>query len=292
MTLFHQGELLFAKEHSEAAIALYDRVRDEPLTSTGISNGASALSYRSWILWHLGYPDQALKTINEATTLAEELARPDSLAFALGYACYIRCWRREVQPLEELATRNIALCSEYGLASFLATAKLNMGWVMAARGQGAEGTTLLAENHKSLRAAGFKMTGPTNLAMLADASLTAGCFDEGLQAVSEALAVADAQEEHLSTAELHRLRGELLLGQDPLKIAEPQSCFQRAIEIARSQSAKSFELRAMTSLARLLARQGRREEARAMLAEVYGWFTEGFDTADLKQAKALLNQLA
>jgi predicted ATPase len=119
-----------------------------------------------------------------------------------------------------------------------------------------------------------------------------GRLDDGLSALTEALAAADENEIRFYEAETHRLKGELLLKQEDSNAAEAQSCFQRAIEIARKQSAKSWELRATTSLARLLAKQGRREEARAMLAEIYGWFTEGFDTADLKDAKDLLDDLS
>ena len=118
-----------------------------------------------------------------------------------------------------------------------------------------------------------------------------GRLDDGLSALTEALAAADEHEIRFYEAEMHRLKGELLLRQDDSNAAEAQSCFQRAIEIARNQSAKSWELRATMSLARLLAKQGHRDEARAMLADIYGWFTEGFDTADLKDAKALLDEL-
>ena len=119
-----------------------------------------------------------------------------------------------------------------------------------------------------------------------------GRLDDGLSALTEALAAADEHENHYYEAEMHRLKGELLLRQDNSNAAEAQNCFQRAIEIARKQSAKSWELRATMSLARLLAKQGNRDEARAMLAEIYNWFTEGFDTADLKDAKALLDRLS
>jgi predicted ATPase len=126
---------------------------------------------------------------------------------------------------------------------------------------------------------------------LAEACREAGRLDHGLSALTAALAAADEHQIRPSEPEMHRLKGELLLRQDHSKAAEAQSCFERAIEIARRQSGKSLELRATMSLARLLAKQGRRDEARSMLAEIYGWFTEGFDTADLKDAKALLDEL-
>jgi predicted ATPase len=127
--------------------------------------------------------------------------------------------------------------------------------------------------------------------MLVEACITSGRVDEGLSALTEARAVADEQEDRSWEAEMHRLKGELLLLENASAHAEAESCFRKAMDVSRRQQAKSFELRATTSLARLLAKQGRRDEARAMLAEIYGWFTEGFDTADLKDAKALLDEL-
>jgi predicted ATPase len=132
---------------------------------------------------------------------------------------------------------------------------------------------------------------PYFLCLLAEACMKTGRLVDGQSALTEAFAAADKNESRLYEPEVHRLKGELLLRQNDSKLVEAQSCFERAIEIARKQCAKSLELRATTSLARLLARQGRRDEARAMLAEIYGWFTEGFDTADLKDAKALLDEL-
>jgi predicted ATPase len=184
------------------------------------------------------------------------------------------------------------LCSEYGLATFLAAANLYLGWAMAAQGRGEEGIARIQECLAILGAAGFKMLRPNKLAKLAEAYLAANRFDEGLGALTEALAVAEEHEEFCHLPELYRLRGELLLKQNGSNTAEAQNCFERAIEIARKQSAKAFELRATTSLARLLAKQGRRDEARTILAEIYNWFTEGFDTADLKDTKALLDELA
>jgi len=133
---------------------------------------------------------------------------------------------------------------------------------------------------------------PYSLSLLAEAYAETGRLDEGLSALTEALAIAVEHENRHYEAETHRLKGELLLKQDASNAADPQNCFERAVEIARRQSAKSLELRAKMSLARLLAKQGRREEARTMLAVIYNWFTEGFETADLKDAKALLDELA
>jgi tetratricopeptide (TPR) repeat protein len=289
---FHSGDLRAARKHEEAAIALYDRERDAARRYAGIDIGVTSLSIGSHILWHLGYADQALKLSQDARQLAEAFSHPDSIAFAQGYRCQLLFFRGEIQALQELAERQIVLCSEYGLATFLADANRHRGWAMAVQGRGEEGIARIQECLAIQGAAGFKLGRPDSLAKLAEAYLAANRFDEGLSALSEALAVAEEQKDFSHLPELYRLRGELLLKQNGSNTAEAQNCFERAIEIARKQSAKSWELRATTSLARLLDRHGKREEARARLADIFNWFTEGFDTADLKDAKALLDELA
>jgi predicted ATPase len=163
---------------------------------------------------------------------------------------------------------------------------------MAKQGRNEEEIAQIQEGLAASRATRAELNRPFFLTLLAEACMETGRLDDGLSALTEALAAADEHENRHHEAEIHRLKGELLLRQDDSNAAEAQSCFQRAIEIARNQNAKSFELRAPMSLARLLAKQGRRDEARTMLAEIYNWFTEGFDTADLKDAKALLDELS
>jgi len=165
------------------------------------------------------------------------------------------------------------------------------GWAMAEQGYHEEGVAQIREALAASRSTGTKAALPYALCMLVEACIKSGRVDDGLSALTEALAAADEQADRSWEAEMHRLKGELLLHQYDSNVAEAQGCFERAIATARKQSAKSFELRATTSLAGLLATQGYRDEARAMLAEIYGWFTEGFDTADLKDAKALLDEL-
>jgi len=172
-----------------------------------------------------------------------------------------------------------------------AYATILRGWALAAQGRHEEGIAQIQEGLAAYRATGSAVGRSFLLALLAEAYMEAGRLDDGLNALTEALAAADEGEE-CGEAELHRLKGELLLRQNDLNAAEAQSCFERALAIARKQSAKSWELRATISLARLLDKQGRRDEARAMLAEIYGWFTEGLDTVDLKDAKALLDELS
>jgi predicted ATPase len=186
----------------------------------------------------------------------------------------------------------IALSAEqHGFHNLLAVATSVRGWAMAERGRNEEGIAHIEEGLAALRAGGAEVWRPHLLCLLAEAYTQTGRIDEGLRALTEAHVSADEYENRAFEAETHRLKGELLLKKDDSNIPEAQNCFQRAVEIARKQSAKSLELRATMSLARLLAKQGERDEARAMLADIYNWFTEGFDTADLKEAKALLDQL-
>jgi predicted ATPase len=166
-----------------------------------------------------------------------------------------------------------------------------LGGAKAEQGRHEEAIAQLREGLAAYRAIGAEVGRPYFLCLLAESCKETGHFNDGLNALTEAVAAAEERENHVFEAEAHRLRGRLLLRRDDSNTAEAQSCFERAIEIARKQSAKSLELRATMNLVRLLATQGHRDKARAMLAEIYGWFTEGFDTADLKDAKALLDEL-
>jgi predicted ATPase len=186
----------------------------------------------------------------------------------------------------------IAQSAEWGFIQFLSDAATLRGWALAQGEHKEEGATLLQESLAASRVIGVELWRPYSLCLLAEAYAETGRFDDGVAALTEALATADEHENWHNRAEIHRLKGELLLKQNACNTMEAQSCFGRAIEIARKQGAKSWELRATTSLARLLAKQGMRDEARAMLAAIYHWFTEGFDTADLKDAKALLEELS
>jgi predicted ATPase len=242
-------------------------------------------------LWHLGFPDQALKRGNDARALAQTLSHPFSLAFAGFCFGYLWEFRREARAALEHADSMIALSTEHGFTDNLAFATALRGRAMAEEGRLEEGLSQILEGLSVSRARGAELWRPHCLCTLADVCRKMGRIDDGLNALTEALKVTDEQESRHCEAEINRLRGELLIRQDASNSPQAQSCYERAIEIARRQSAKSLELRATMSFARLLAKQVRREEARAMLAETYNWFTEGFDTADLKDAKALLDQL-
>jgi len=287
------GEFPPAREHLEIAISIYnpERHRSSASRYRAADLGVTCLGYTAWTLWQLGYPDQALQKGHEALALAQTLSHPMSLAFAEAFFGVLRQYRREARAAQEIAESLIALSAERGFSDLLAYATSLHGWAIAEQGHNGEGIKQLQEGLAMSRATGAELRRPYFLTLLAEAYRETGSLDHGLSALTEALAAADEHETRHYEAETHRLKGELLLRQNNSNVAEAQRCFERAIAIARKQSAKSLELRATTSLARLLAIQGRREEARMMLAEIYSWFTEGFDTADLKDAKALLAKL-
>ena len=287
-TSLSMGEWLLARKHLELALSFYDR--DKPIL-IGHDAGVNCLSYLALVLWALGYPDQALEKGNAAIELAQALSRPPSLAFAQGVVGYLYQYRREPHTAREIAERLIALSAEQGFAHWLAQGTVTRGWALAEQEHDEEGTAQIREGLAAFRAIGVEVLRPHPLCLLAEAYMKTGRLDEGLVALTEALAAADEHDIRHYEAEIHRLNGELLLRQDHSKAAAARTSFERAIEIARRQGAKSYELRATMGLARLLAKQGRRDEARAMLADIHGWFTEGFDTADLKDARALLDEL-
>jgi predicted ATPase len=239
-------------------------------------------------LWQLGYPDQALKACSEAVTLARDLSHPHSLAAADIFLAIVYQFRRESREALLVSESAIAISREHGLSLWLANAMCLYGWAMAQQGRREQGIAHLREGLVASQLAGNDLVRPYYLSLLAEACEGASRVDDGLSVLVDALAVVDKN--HGPETEIHRLTGELLLKQN--NCHEAQRCFERSIEIARKQSAKSCELRSTMSLARLLASQGCRDEARTMLAEIYKWFTEGFDTADLKDAKALLDELS
>ena len=239
----------------------------------------------------LGYPDQALVKSREALTLAQEVSHSFSLGFALYFAAQLHQHRREVQATYERAEVAITLSSEWGFPTWLANGTVLRGWALAVQGQGEEGMAQVRQGLAAHRATGEELIQPYFLALLAEACQHAGQTEEGLAVLAEALAVVDRTTERWWEAELYRLKGEFLLAHSAAQHAEAETCFRQALDITRHQQAKSLELRAAMSLARLWQRQGKRAAARALLAEVYDWFTEGFDTADLQDARALLREL-
>jgi DNA-binding winged helix-turn-helix (wHTH) protein/predicted ATPase len=287
--LFFRGALVPARVNFEQALALYapQQHSDRQLLGGFQDHVISCLSHLTLSLIVLGYPDQAVARIREALTRAQELAHPYSLVYALVHAFTIHQLRRDIQAVHEHAETMIAICEEQAFAFWLAVGMFYQGWVLVARGHGEEG---LARMHPGI-APSERLMAPYFRALLAEAYVTIGQTAEGWAVLAEALAEVDQGEGRFYAAELHRLKGELLLRQAMTNAPQAEACFQQALALARRSQAKWWELRAAMSLSRLWQRQDRRDAARQLLAEVYGWFTEGFDTADLQEARALLHAL-
>jgi len=287
-TLLFMGEFVAARAHVQQGLALCDVPARRPGTVVyGQHSGIACLSSAAYGLWFLGYPDQALVTSREAVSWARELAHPFSLAFALYYATQVRRVRREACDTEAL----MALTSEQGFVYWSALGIFNQGWMLVAQGAVATGIARIHEGLAAYRATGALLYGSEQLGILAEAHGKAGEPEEALRVLADALAFVRQTGEAYPSAELHRLRGELLLQQDRANQPAAEAAYCDAIEMSQAQRARSWELRAATSLARLWRDQGKRAEARDLLAPVYNWFTEGFDTPDLKGAQALLDEL-
>ena len=297
-SLFLFGKLIPALEHMERAISLYDPQKHHVHAFVyGLDPGVFCLGRTAWILELLGHSDQASKRMGEALALAHRQSHAYSLAVALMHALPVLGLRREWPALQQQAEAAIAVCREQGFGSILAQATMYRGYALAQQGQTEEGIALMRGGLDAQLATGASLFRPLFLCFLAEACGTAGRFEEGLAAVAEAIAIMGKTGERYYEAELHRLKGDLILRRsgveaEPGVQTEAEECFRKSIEIARQQEARSFELKAVISLSRLWEQQGKKEQARQMLAEIYGWFSEGFDTKDLKDAKALIEQLS
>ena len=293
MTDVSAGDWTSAQAHLEQTVALYDPQQHRAHASLygGHDPCVCCHGIAAWCLWMLGYPDQALRRSREALALAGELSHPTSLVHARWQVGLFHRFRRDVSEAQSQAEPIRGLAAEQGLAAYLAVGLVLRGWALAERGHGDEGIALIRQG--LAESAGSPIWWRAHiLALLAEAYGRAGKVDEGLAALAEALRAVDDKGIGFYEPELHRLRGELLLARGPDDPSDAEACFRRALASARRQGAKSLELRAALSLGRLQRGQGRRGEARRMLAEAYGWFTEGFDTLDLREAKELLEDLS
>jgi class 3 adenylate cyclase/predicted ATPase len=287
------GELSFAQTHLDQGLALYDLQQHRALAVRyGHDPGVCCRGVAAMTLWLRGYPDQALRQQQAAHTLAREVAHPSSLAIARMLAAIAHQLRGETDAAHEQAEALIALATEQDFALFLAMGGILRGGTRSALGQPEERIDQIRRDLAAMRATGSALWEPYFLALLADVYAQAGHVETGLTTLTEALAAVQATGERWAEAELYRLRGSLLLRQPGTSQAEVENWLQRAVDVARRQEAKSLELRAAMSMSRLWRLQGKRQTAHDLLAEVHAWFTEGFDTADLHEAKALLEDLA
>jgi predicted ATPase len=292
---YHMARTLGEPAHTHFAqgIALYDLQQHRASTFLyGEDAGVVCHTLDAVTLWLLGYPDQGRAQSQKALALAQQIAHPLSLSFALGNTATFHQLRREVRAAHACTEAAMRISPEQQSPQWQAMGALLHGWILVQQGQAQEGSEQLTQGLTAWRASGAEIARPYWLMRIAEAHGRLGAPAAGLTVLTEALALVDTTGERLYESELYRCKGVLLLQKSSDNQAEAEDCFQHALEIARSQQAKSWELRAATSLARLWQQQGKRQEAHDLLAPVYNWFTEGFDTADLKDAKALLDELA
>jgi len=308
----HLGEYAQAIEHFEKALQLFDpeRHRDDAFLYA-LNPGIAMRCFAAWALWFLGRPDQARDRIQEAMALARELSEPHGLAHAMFFAAILHQLRREARMARDYAEAAAAVATEHGLVMYQALATMTLGWASIEEGREEESIERIREGLAAVLATGASLMRPHFLALLAEALIQARKTDEALRVLEEALDAARRTGEKSYHAELYRLKGEMLLKQStgrsasqaaaggtvvgdavPSAIAYAEDCFNESIQIAKLQKAKSLELRAVMSVARLHQVQGKQKEALDLLSPVYGSFTEGFDTIDLREAKALFDELS
>ena len=290
-TLFELGQMQVALEHFERGFALY-KPGESTALRYGIDAGTVLWAESPWLLWVRGYPDRALKYSEEALTRAQTLAHPGTSSLALTYAALVHQWCGESQAALPLTEATLALAKEYGSQFWEGWTEFLRSWILVTRGEEQTGIARMQDGWALFEANWGRWSRSYYLAFLAEGYGKVGQIAEGLSALSEALVHVEATQERAYEAELYRVKGDLVLQQSQENSAEAETCFRKAIEVAQKQEAKSWELRAATSLARLWQSQGKKAEAREVLAPVYNWFTEGFDTADLKDAKTLLDELS
>jgi class 3 adenylate cyclase/DNA-binding winged helix-turn-helix (wHTH) protein/tetratricopeptide (TPR) repeat protein len=304
-TLFHLGELLTAQTHLEQGITLYEPQRCRELAfSRGVDTGVTCLARGAWTLWMLGYPEQAFTWSQRALALARDSSHAYSLGFALHFAALVHQARREAKRVQEQAEAMIALAQAQGFVVWLGGGMFTRGWALVEHGAIQEGIAQLHQGLTTWGAMGNYLGRTQILARLAEAYGKSGQTAEGLRVIEEAAVTVYEYAEQHHEAEIYRLKGQLLLQRvaqahdgylpvlETATMAEAKDCFRQALDIARRQNAKSWELRAAISLSRLWLQQGQRDPARQLLGPVYDWFTEGFDTPDLQEAQVLLAALA
>jgi predicted ATPase len=299
---FMLGNLALAGTHMEQIIALYDAEQHRGLAYRygGIDPGVGGFGGYAWVLWLRGYATQARSHSARALSLARQLAHPFSLARTLHYDTIVCQLRRDTQAARDQADAEITVATAQSFALARASGLIMRGWAIAVQERSTEGLAQIRQGLDMYRSTGAEYQRSHYLMLLAEASGLLGQPEGGLAALEEAMTLIEKTGERYYEAELHRQRGELLLlrtapshpARGSREQHDAEACFQQALDVSRQQQAKSFELRAAMSLARLWQRQGKRQEAYDLLAPIYGWFTEGFDTADLREAKALLEELS
>jgi predicted ATPase len=290
--LLFQGHFSQALHHFEQTIKLYNPSEHGSLAYTvGIDYGVLALAYAAQCHVYLGHPDRALALSEAAVALAKRVEHPLSLATALFWSGVVHLQRGEIDRTRERAEELIALSEQLGFPLYLGEGRFLRGWARVESGEAEAGIAEMQQALVEVAGIGTAIGAPGSLVVLADGLRKVGRHGEALGALGLGVAQAEPQGQHCYDADLHRLRAEILLDMDGNAAPEAEALFCQSLEIARRQEAKTFELRAATSLARLWQRQGKFEKARALLVPLYAWFTEGFDMRDLIEARVLLENL-
>lgn len=289
--LCFMGKFVSMLHHAEKGIEIYST---ENLTfeMMWFDPGLICFCYSALALWHLGYPDRALKMAEEALNIGKGESHPNSLMYSMLYTTYIYIYRKEVKLAQEMAEELIELTKTRGFPYILSMATACHGWALNQQEKGEDTIATINRCIDSMRLSLGRCFLPYFLNLFAEACWNEGKAEKALRIIAEALDIVNETGARYNEAELYRLKGENLLTLSQENQVEAEECFLKAIDVARELSEKSYELRAVMSMSRLLKKKGKGEEARKVLSEIYGWFTEGFDTLDLKEAKALLQDLS
>ena len=293
ISLASTGDIAEGRAHYDQALALYDPTEHRPLAMRfGQDAGVTVLCHRSWALFCLGYPEAAVADAQNAYKDAREIGHAATLMHALAYASFIHIQCGNYLTANALIDELVALADEKGALFWKAIGMTHQGWLFARTGKTSDAVHMITSGLKVWRSTKATVWVPLYLSYLARTYADIGSFDVARRCIGEATTAVETAKEKLWEAEIHRTAGEIALLSPVPDAAKAETYFERALAVARAQQAKSWELRAAMSMARLWGDQGKRDSARGVLAPVYGWFTEGFDTLDLKEAKALLDALA
>jgi predicted ATPase len=292
ISLATTGDIATGRAHFDRALALYDPGEHRALaTRFSVDAAMSVLSYRSWTIWVLGYPEAALADADNAIKIARDIGQASTLMYALDLTAYTLIHCGNYAAASGQTNELLELADEKSSPFWLAIGRMNRGCLSALTGNPSDGVQMLSNAIDAHRSTGARHFLPRYLSILSCAYSELGQFNEARRCIGEAMTAVETTKERWCEAEVHRVAGEITLLAPGPDTAKAQMHFVRALAVARQQQAKSWELRAAMSLARLWRIQGKQQQARELLTPVYGWFTEGFDTRDLKAAKALLEEL-
>jgi predicted ATPase len=292
-SLANTGGIAESRAHYDQAVALYDPAEHRPLaTRFAVDSGVANLAFRSQALWLLGHPAAALADTNHALKEAREIGQAATLMYALIQVSTTDTHCGNYATATALVDELVALADEKGALFWKIAGMVRKGELFSLTGKASDAVHMITSGSAASRSMGTTIYMPSSLSYLARAYTELGKFEDAWRCIGEAMTAVETTKEKWCEAEVHRVAGEIALKSPKPDAAKAQAYFERALAVARAQQAKSWELRTATSLARLWRDQGKRDEARNLLAPVYNWFTEGFDTLDLKEAKALLDELS